>query len=325
MVTKSPVFRFSAIIAYNALSSQASRMDGASLLNAPSIPNADSAQLIPFECDVDSYNGVVIKPQGLPNSGKIFAEKLKLSLDSWKSIGHRGVWLKLPSNKVEFASIAIDSGFVMHHAEKEYLMLTHWLSEDENKLPPSASHQVGVGSIVINNEGKLLVVQEKNGPTKGWNLFKVPTGLVDTHEELSAAACREVLEETGVETEFVGVVGFRHMHGVLFGKSDLYFLCLLKPKTTEIKIQESEIFACEWKDIDEYADQEIFKKSPLHIEMNNVIKRIAKAHPNEIDGVIKQYFLPVGFRPGSNCLYACDIIARTGTGLTTPINTVEGK
>jgi ADP-ribose pyrophosphatase YjhB (NUDIX family) len=207
---------------------------------------------------------------------------------------------------MEFASVAIDFGFVMHHAEKEYLMLTHWLSEDENKLPPNASHQVGVGAVVVNEEGKILVVQEKSGPTKGWNLFKLPTGLVDAREDLSKAVCREVLEETGIEAEFVGIMGFRHMHNALFGKSDLFFVCLLKPKTTEIKIQESEIHACEWKDVHEFADQEIFKKSPLHTEINNIIKRVvAKAKTAEAsDSLIKQYVLPVGFRPGSQSLYS---------------------
>jgi hypothetical protein len=32
-------------------------------------------------------------------------------------------------------------------------MLTNWLSDDENKLPPNASHQIGVGCVVFNDEG----------------------------------------------------------------------------------------------------------------------------------------------------------------------------
>jgi ADP-ribose pyrophosphatase YjhB (NUDIX family) len=253
---------------------------------------------------VDLYNGVSINPEGLPGDKQIFSRALKQSLTMWKDDGRRGVWLRLPAEKIDFAHVALEHGFVMHHAEKEYLMLTHWLSEDENKLPPNASHQIGVGAVVVDDTGKILVVQEKSGPTKGLNFYKIPTGLVDVGEDLSVAACREVLEETGVSTEFLGIVGFRHMHRALFGKSDLVFLCLLKPTTTEIKIQEEELHLCEWKDIDEFVNQPILKKSPLNWEINKAIMRLVKRFTaGDTGNLAKQYVLPVGFRPGSHSVY----------------------
>jgi hypothetical protein len=58
-------------------------------------------------------------------------------------------------------------------------MLTRWLPEDEeNKLPPNASHQCGVGAFVMNERREVLVVQEKNGPLRGKDVWKMPTGLV---------------------------------------------------------------------------------------------------------------------------------------------------
>lgn len=42
---------------------------------------------------------------------------------------------------------------------QDYLMLTHWLPDTENKLPPNASHQVGVGAFVLNERREVLVVQ----------------------------------------------------------------------------------------------------------------------------------------------------------------------
>lgn len=101
----------------------------------------------------DRYDGVIVKELSLPDTKEEFEQSLKRSMRLWKSNGRRGVWLKIPSSKVQYATIAIDSGFVMHHAEKDYLMLTHWLSEEENKLPSNASHQVGVGCVVVNKEG----------------------------------------------------------------------------------------------------------------------------------------------------------------------------
>lgn len=62
---------------------------------------------------------------------------------------------------------------------QDYVMMTKWLPTDAaDTLPPNASHQVGVGAIVVNEEQKVLVVQEANGPLKGQGVWKMPTGLV---------------------------------------------------------------------------------------------------------------------------------------------------
>lgn len=183
--------------------------------------------------DKDKYKGVIIDSTALPVDVEEFIYKLKYSLDHWKSIGRRGVWLKIPLQKSHFIASAVEIGFVFHHAEKEYLMLNYWLSAEENRMPPNASHQVGVGSVVLceqDGKKKLLLVQERSGPLRGSGIWKLPTGLVEQGEDIATAAEREVLEETGVAARFVGVLCFRHAHDALFGKSDLFFLCLLQPR-----------------------------------------------------------------------------------------------
>ena len=65
-------------------------------------------------------------------------------------------------------------------------------------------------------------------------------------EDIATAAVREVFEETGIECEFEGIVCFRHLTKYLFGMSDLYFVCKLKPLTSKITMQEEEIAKCEW-------------------------------------------------------------------------------
>lgn len=58
-------------------------------------------------------------------------------------------------------------------------MMTKWLPEHlSNTLPPNASHQVGVGAIVVNSRREMLVVQEANGPLRGEGFWKMPTGLL---------------------------------------------------------------------------------------------------------------------------------------------------
>lgn len=62
---------------------------------------------------------------------------------------------------------------------QDYVMMTKWLPEHlADTLPPNASHQVGVGAIVVNSRQQMLVVQEANGPLRGEGFWKMPTGLV---------------------------------------------------------------------------------------------------------------------------------------------------
>jgi len=77
-------------------------------------------------------------------------------------------------------------------------------------------------------------------------------GRVDPGEEISDAAIREVLEETGIRAEFRSLVCFRQSHTGPFGNSDLYFVVLLKPTSTEIHKQEDEIAECKWMSTDEF-------------------------------------------------------------------------
>ena len=62
-------------------------------------------------------------------------------------------------------------------------------------------------------------------------------------------AIRETLEETGIKTEFVAVLTFRHMHNYRWGTGDLYFCCLLRPLNTDITINTAEISAATWMDV----------------------------------------------------------------------------
>jgi 8-oxo-dGTP pyrophosphatase MutT (NUDIX family) len=54
---------------------------------------------------------------------------------------------------------------------------------------------------------KVLLIKENNKSMM--NLWKFPGGLVDQGETIEKAAIREVLEETGIHTHFLGMFGFR--------------------------------------------------------------------------------------------------------------------
>ena len=64
--------------------------------------------------------------------------------------------------------------------------------------------KVGVGALVRDGEGRLLLVQRAVAPGKG--LWALPAGYVDADEDPRAAAAREVREETGLEVVCGAVV-----------------------------------------------------------------------------------------------------------------------
>jgi len=177
----------------------------------------------------DRYGGVIIDPESFPPTAEAFFASLAASMAAYITSGVRGVWLKIPSARAELIGHAVhEQGFVFHHAEQSYVMLTRWLpADEENLLPPNASHQVGIGAFITNGKGEVLLVQERRGPAAASSrpaFWKLPTGLVEQGEDIPAAAVREVLEETGVRTEFVSILGIRHGHNIAFGKSDMFFL-----------------------------------------------------------------------------------------------------
>ncbi|XP_073260096.1 nudix hydrolase 10 isoform X3 [Populus alba] len=125
---------------------------------------------------------------------------------------------------------------------------------------------------------KVLVVQEKSGIFQGKGVWKIPTGAVDEGEEIFMAAIREVKEETAIDTEFLEILAFRQWHKSFFEKSDLVFLCMLRPLSFDIQKQDLEIEAAQvipgsvmwqhlihdnWMPFEEYAAQPVAQNHEL--------------------------------------------------------------
>ncbi|KAL9151510.1 hypothetical protein ABFS82_11G056100 [Erythranthe guttata] len=220
----------------------------------------------------DEYNGIVIDPTSLPSSANAFASLLKTSLSTWKSKGKKGIWLKIFEEQAHLVPIAIQEGFVYHHAEDGYVMLTHWIPDEPCSLPCGPRHQIGVAGFVINHNKEILVVKEKCSYSC-CGVWKLPTGYIDKSEELFSGAVREVKEETGIDTTFLELVAFRHIHKVAFEKSDLLFVCMLKPLSLEIKIDQNEIQDAKWMSLDELVSQEFYEED----EMSKRVIEICRA------------------------------------------------
>ncbi|KAM7519492.1 hypothetical protein LguiB_018454 [Lonicera macranthoides] len=210
----------------------------------------------------DEYNGIIIDPQSLPSIPNAFASSLRASLSNWKLKGKKGIWLKIPQEQAHLVPIAIQEGFNYHHAEPGYVMLTQWIANEACTLPASPSHQVGIAAFVINYKREILAVKEKC-PCSCSGVWKLPTGYIDKSEEIFTGAVREVKEETGVETAFLEMVAFRHAQFVAFEKSDLMFVCMLKPLSFEITVDQKEIQDAKWITIDELVGQPFYAEDPM--------------------------------------------------------------
>ena len=105
---------------------------------------------------------------------------------------------------------------------------------------------LGVSGLVLNSVGEWLVVRKSYGGMKG--MWSLPAGFVNGGETVDMAIIREVKEETGIDCQVEGMIGFRT--GVLKGEiSDNMAIFLLTPlNEKQLVIPElNEILEASWK------------------------------------------------------------------------------
>jgi 8-oxo-dGTP diphosphatase len=197
------------------------------------------------------FDGYSIDPDDLPADVGQFKALLAESVRTWRQAGGRLVWLEIPAVKAALIPEAVHTGFSFHHTEDNSLMLTLRLQPNAF-IPKYATHYIGAGGVVLNDAQELLVICEKSHHHDRPHYYKLPGGALMPREHLVDGVIREVLEETGIKTEFLSIMCFRHWHGYRYGKSDMYFICRLKPLTFDIMVQESEIEECLWMPVEDY-------------------------------------------------------------------------
>lgn len=205
---------------------------------------------------VNAYNDVVIKDASIPDNLLLFLSELDARLMTWNKIGHSAIWLKLPNRVAGYAPSLFQRGFTAHHCGPTYIMYTLWLKADTpSKLPEYGTHVVRVEALLKRADGRLLMVQERHGAPH----WKFVSGSVDPGEHIVAAVVREVQEEVGLQTRFVGIAGIANRTGAKWGRNEIIVLCQVELIDGEdpdaLRIQEDEIAKAAWfksKDVQLY-------------------------------------------------------------------------
>lgn len=213
-----------------------------------------------------------------------FLRALPSSVAAARAARMKSFWLRLPIARSGLAAEANEAlGFEFHHAKGDTVTLKLWLQDGlEDKVPPFATHQVGVAGFVLNRRNEILTVKEftgseqKRAPSRQW---KLPGGLLDLGESFEEGSVREVVEETGVRTRFDSLLCFWHRHGLQWGKSDMYVVCQLSldGEDETITIDPDEISACRWMPVTE------FIKTQNHPLILKVFDNVYGINPQNID------------------------------------------
>lgn len=204
-----------------------------------------------FQARKNRYGGVFLAASELPAQRTEFRDAMATALAAWVREGLKLAWLEIPARRGELLPEALELGFELHHCREENLMLVRRLLEGAY-IPDACTHSIGAGGLVLSEDNRILVVLEKRDRVERPEHLKLPGGMLERGEHLAEGAMREVFEETGIRTEFRGLVGMRHHHRGQFGASNIYAVCRLTPLNTDIRLDGEELEKALWMPVDEY-------------------------------------------------------------------------
>ena len=215
-----------------------------------------------FNTILDPYNGITIESKDLPLNIEEFETNLDFLIENVKDRRFL-IWIYIDIKKSDFIPIVTKFGFTFHSCNSDYILLVKVLKQNAI-VPNLANHTLGVGAVVINNKNEILLIKEiiRN------EYYKLPGGHIDDAEMISQALSREVFEETGVVVDFERIISIGHFYPHQFHKSNLYVLCLAKPKSLKIDVKDKEeISEAIWLDLDE-----MFKRDDIHDYTKTIVK-----------------------------------------------------
>ncbi|MEK7598171.1 MAG: nucleotide exchange factor GrpE, partial [Patescibacteria group bacterium] len=146
---------------------------------------------------------------------------------------------------------------------------------------------ITVKAVVVNNDGKVLVLKRPEHEKSGAGKYDLPGGSIEYGEDIKPALTREIKEETGLEVEIgpvIHVFDFEKGEGgesATIGKGIRF---LAHYKNGDVKLDEKEHSQFEWLEIDK-AIEKFENKGFEKDKRNSLIK--AKEYlelKNSLDG-----------------------------------------
>ena len=207
----------------------------------------------PIRWQPGPYDSVVIDASTVQSSeASLFVEQLGSLVQEWRGARRGAVWIELRATQGALIEGVASAGFTFHHATGQTCSMLLWLQNRPCPVPSFATHHIGVGGIVFDDDRRVLVVKDRQA--RAPQPWKFPGGLANLGESFGDAAAREVVEETGIRAEMRSVLAVRHMHGLAFGNSDLYVFCHMRALSTEICIDPVEILDARWMGVSEFLE-----------------------------------------------------------------------
>ncbi|MFD4243240.1 NUDIX domain-containing protein [Streptomyces sp. NPDC058525] len=137
---------------------------------------------------------------------------------------------------------------------------------DDPSAPRANSIVPAATAFVVDDDGRVLL--ERRSDNGRWGM---PGGVQEIGEDITGTVVREVLEETGIQVEVVGLVGVFTDPGHVIAFSDgevrqEFSLCFrARPLTGEIRVSE-ESLEVRWVPRSEVADLDISPTTRLRLE-----------------------------------------------------------
>jgi phosphatase NudJ len=113
---------------------------------------------------------------------------------------------------------------------------------------------------IVTCEDKFLLVKERDKHT-GEICYNQPAGHLEANETLAEAACRELIEETGISLNASHLVGIYNLHaanGVHYMRFSFAFTC---PELYLPSPQDNDILSADWFSIEQIRNLPL--RSPL--------------------------------------------------------------